>query len=70
MPEGIAAYFPQPNGPPAAWVARMFTTTPTSTSSWTATRIMADSCLGEEGKWGVKGSGWHLPVSLAAASAD
>ena len=81
MREGIAAYFPEANGPTRRMVACMFTTSPTSTSSWTANptvddafiaagfsghgykfcsvigRIMADFCLGEEGKWGVEGFG-------------
>ncbi len=79
--EGIAAYFPQANGPTRRMVACMFTTSPDEhfildrhpamDDAFIAAgfsghgykfcsvigRVMADFCLGEEGKWGVEGFG-------------
>ena len=79
--EGVAAYFPEANGPNRRMVACMFTTSPDEhfildrhpamDDAFIAAgfsghgykfcsvigRIMADFCLGEEGKWGVEGFG-------------
>ena len=81
MREGIAAYFPDANGPTRRMVACMFTTSPDEhfildrhpamDDVFVAAgfsghgykfcsvigRVMADFCLGEEGKWGVEGFG-------------
>ena len=78
---GVAAYFPEANGPTRRMVACMFTTSPDEhfildrhpaiDDAFIAAgfsghgykfcsvigRIMADFCLGEEGKWGVEGFG-------------
>ena len=92
MREGIAAYFPDANGPTRRMVACMFTTSPDEhfildrhpamDDVFVAAgfsghgykfcsvigRVMADFCLGEEGKWGIGGVGlgegrgvWVLP---------
>ena len=79
--EGVAAYFPEANGPTRRIVACMFTTSPDEhfildrhpamddvfiAAGFSGHgykfcsvigRIMADFCLGEEGKWGVEGFG-------------
>ena len=79
--EGIAAYFPEANGPTLRMVACMFTNSPDEhfildrhpamddvfiAAGFSGHgykfcsvigRIMADFCLGEEGKWGVGGFG-------------
>ena len=87
MHEGIAAYFPETNGPTRRMVACMFTTSPDEhfildrhpavDDAFIAAgfsghgykfcsvigRVMADFCLGEEGKWDPPSIRHHNPKS-------